>query len=54
MHKHARIQKPIKDLYIKRVTVFRYRCADCGKTFRNYPEGVDGHRQSKRLRALAA
>ena len=53
-HKHARIQKPIKNLYIKRVTVIRYRCVDCGKTFRSYPEGVDGHRQGKRLRAAAA
>ena len=53
-HKHAQREKPIKDLYIKRVTVVRYRCVDCGRTFRSYPEGVDGHSQSKRLRAVAA
>lgn len=53
-HKHALVEKPIKDLYIKRVEVVRYRCADCGRTFRHYPEGVDRHTQSKRLRAVAA
>ena len=53
-HKHARLQKPIKDLYIERVTVVRYKCVDCGGTFRSYPDGVDGHTQSKRLRAVAA
>ena len=44
----------MKDLYISRVTVVRYRCVDCGRTFRRYPEGVDRHIQSKRLRALSA
>lgn len=53
-HKHGVLYKAIKDLYISRVTVFRYRCVDCGGTFRRYPEGVDRHTQSKRLRALSA
>ena len=53
-HKHACLEKRIKDLYITRVTVVRYKCADCGRTFRRYPSGVDGHSQNKRLRALAA
>ena len=53
-HKHARLEKPIKDLYIKRVAVVRYRCVDCGRTFRRYPSGVDRHTQSKRLRAVSA
>ena len=53
-HKHGQVEKEIKDLYISRVTVFRYRCVDCGGTFRRYPEGMDRHTQSKRLGALAA
>ena len=48
------MKKAIKDLYISRVTVVRHRCVDCGRTFRRYPEGVDRHIQSKRLRALSA
>ena len=53
-HRHGQVEKRIKDLYVKSVTVIRYRCVDCGRTFRVYPEGVDRHRQSKRLRGLAA
>ena len=53
-HKHGVVEKAIKDLYISRVTVFRYGCVDCGGTIRRYPEGVDRHTQSKRLRALSA
>ena len=52
-HKHGVLDKAIKDLYISRVPVVRYRCVDCGGTFRSYPEGVDRHTQSKRLRALS-
>ena len=53
-HKQASLEKRIRDLYIKRLTAVRYKCADCGRTFRRYPSGVDGHPQSKRLRAVAA
>ena len=53
-HKRGQVDKGIKDLYISRVTVVRYRCVECGGTFRRYPEGVDRHTQSKRLRALSA
>ena len=52
-HRHGQVSKPIQDLYIQEVTAMRYRCADCGRTFRHYPSGVDGHNQSKRLRGLA-
>lgn len=53
-HRHGVVQKAIRALYVKRVRALRYRCVECGRTFRHYPEGVDGHVQSKRLRALAA
>ena len=54
LHRHGAVAKPIKDLYLSEVVVLRYRCADCGRTFRHYPEGVDQHDQSLRLRGLAA
>ena len=54
LHRHGAVTKPIKDLYVREVTVFRYRCTICGRTFRHYPAGVDGHDQSQRLRGLAA
>ena len=54
LNRHGPVTKPINDLYIDEVTAHRYRCCDCGRTFRHYPQGVDGHDQSIRLRALAA
>jgi transposase-like protein len=54
LQRHGETLKPLRDLYLHQVTVFRYRCADCSHTFRHYPPGVDHHDQSQRLRALAA
>jgi hypothetical protein len=34
--------------------VYRYCCCHCRRTFRHYPEGVDGADQTHRLRKLAA
>ena len=54
LNRHGAVSKRIKDLYISEVSVHRYRCVDCSRTFRHYPEGVDRHDQSVRLRGLAA
>ncbi len=54
LHRHGLVEKTIKDLYVSRVTAIRYLCVECGRTFRHYPDGVDGHVQSKRLRGLAS
>ena len=54
LNRHGLVTKPISDLYVSEVTAHRYRCCDCGRTFRHYPRGVDHHDQSHRLRALAA
>ena len=54
LHRHGTAKKPIKDVHLTEVVVDRYRCTECGETFRHYPDGVDGHDQSKRLRGLAA
>lgn len=54
LHRHGAVTKPLKDLYVREVTVYRYRCTGCGRTFRHYPAGVDGHDRSQRLRGLTA
>lgn len=54
LNRHGLVTKRIRDLYVSEVTVHRYRCLDCGRTFRHYPQGVDQHDQSHRLRGLAA
>lgn len=54
LHRHGSVTKPVIDPYVSEVTALRYRCTDCHGTFRHYPEGVDSHDQSMRLRGLAA
>jgi transposase-like protein len=47
-------KKAVKDNRLQEVVVYRYRCNDCRRTFRHYPEGVDRASQTQRLRKLAA
>lgn len=44
----------IRDPQVGEVLVYRYRCCNCKRTFRHYPEGIDQAQQSQRLRKLAA
>ena len=46
--------KPVRDTHIRAVIVYRYRCTECQRTFRHYPEGVSRADQSVRLTQLAA
>jgi transposase-like protein len=48
------VAKPLRDPQLKEVKVRRFRCCDCGRTFRHYPEGVEAADQSLRLQQLAA
>jgi transposase-like protein len=54
LQRHGILQKPIKDLRELVVTTIRYRCTQCQRTFWHYPEGIDCHDQSQRLRAVVA
>lgn len=47
------MNKPVKDVHIKNVKVYRYRCCHCHRTFRHYPEGNTRADQTERLRLLA-
>ena len=51
---HGTADKTVIDLYEDKVTTIRYRCSDCGRTFRQYPEGVDRGGQTRRMRGWAA
>lgn len=44
----------VRDPHLQHVLVYRYKCCQCGHTFRHYPEGIDQAQQTQRLRALAA
>lgn len=54
LQRWGRITKPVRDTHELEVEVHRYRCCDCGRTFRAYPEGVDRSERTLRLRQLAA
>jgi DNA-directed RNA polymerase subunit RPC12/RpoP len=54
LQRWGRIVKPVRDTHELVVEVHRYRCCDCGKTFRAYPDGVDRAERTVRLRQLAA
>ena len=48
------VRKPVRDPQLNEVEVRRFRCCDCGRTFRHYPQGVGAADQSARLQQLAA
>jgi transposase-like protein len=47
-------QREVRDPQINQVMVYRYRCCQCHRTFRHYPQGVDQASQTQRMRVLAA
>jgi transposase-like protein len=47
------VQKAVKDIRIRKVQVYRYRCCACQRTFRHYPEGNSRADQTERLRVFA-
>ena len=49
----GQVNKPVKDVSVRTVKVYRYRCCQCGKTFRHYPEGSSRADQTERLRLFA-
>ncbi len=51
---HGTLERPLRDPAVRVVQVLRYRCGDCGTTFRHYPAGVGRSQPSKRLLAVAA
>lgn len=49
----GQICKAVKDVHVRQVKVYRYRCCQCQRTFRHYPEGSTRADQTERLRQLA-
>lgn len=49
----GQVNKPVKDVRVRNVKVYRYRCCHCGRTFRHYPEGSSQADQTERLRLFA-
>jgi transposase-like protein len=49
----GQVNKPVKDMRVRNVKVYRYRCCRCKRTFRYYPEGNTRADQTERLRVFA-
>lgn len=46
-------RKPVKDMHVRQIKVYRYKCCRCKHTFRHYPAGSTRADQTKRLRLFA-
>lgn len=52
-HGRQGLRKQVRDTQVSEVLVYRYRCVNCGRTFRVYPKGVlKGAQQSARLKGM--
>jgi len=49
----GKVNKPVKDVRVRNVKVYRYRCCHCQRSFRGYPEGISRADQSERLKQFA-
>ena len=49
----GQVRKPVRDIHVRSVKVYRYRCCRCKRTFRHYPEGTMRADQTERLKLLA-
>lgn len=49
---HQKVVKPLKDTLHQSVTVYRYQCLRCRRTFRVYPQGVTHAHTSMQVQAL--
>jgi transposase-like protein len=49
----GQVNKAVKDVRVRNVNVYRYRCCHCKRTFRHYPEGNTHADQTERLRVFA-
>jgi hypothetical protein len=50
----GQVRKPVKDVHVRAVKVYRYRCCRCRRTFRHYPDGSSRADQSERLKQFAS
>lgn len=49
----GQVKKPVKDMRVRNIKVYRYRCCQCKRTFRHYPAGNSRADQTERLRLFA-
>lgn len=50
LQRWGQVNKPVKDVRVRNIKVYRYRCCVCKRTFRHYPDGNTSADQTERLR----
>lgn len=53
LQRWGQVRKPLRDATGLLTEIYRYRCGECERTFRHYPEGVDRADQTQRIRQIA-
>lgn len=54
LQRWGRVTKPVKDRRDIMAVIYRYRCQDCKRTFRDYPDDIDRSNHARGIRRLAA
>lgn len=54
LQRWGRVVRNVQDTDHRETEFYRYRCCECGRTFREYPSGVGRASQTQRIRYLAA
>ncbi len=54
LQRWGQVTKPVKDPRDLTTVIYRYRCEECQRTFRDYPDGVDRSDYTSGVRKLAA
>lgn len=54
LQRWGQVTKPVKDPQDLTTVIYRYRCEECERTFRDYPDGVDRSDYTSGIRKLAA
>lgn len=54
LQRWGRVTKPVKDRHDIMAVIYRYRCQECERTFRDYPEDIDRSSHARGIRRLAA
>ena len=53
LQRWGQVRKSVRDCRCRTVRVYRYRCCQCQRTFRHYPEGTTKADQTERLKLFA-
>jgi hypothetical protein len=54
LQRWGKVKKQVKDIREVVAVIYRYKCLDCERTFRDYPDDIDRSDHGRNIRRLAA